>query len=698
MNPERPLQHPDGWDRLHAVAVLAIELSIASRNRILYGPDHPAARGGAATVLARAEAAFAAGGAFEIHVTRTTLLSGNQYLDRKNPIFRQLAALLWSLGFVALRFEPGLTEREVSDLLALVAEARRARLGPAEAARRLPALGLVHLRVRSVRDLLEFHEAVELAPASRAERDRQLEEQLFRLESEIRIPGPAAGEPASRAVARLARQLGDADRRHAETDYATAMVSYLRAVDGAHGRSGLAVDPNLRRRLADLLERLGPSLRQQVLTAGLEADLSPATTTDLVRLFDQGALVAALSKLGAEGRSLPATSYRVLSMLALLEGGPGAADETPLDDEEEALADQEGERWQGVLDGLLSPEDRIGYLSPEYEQRLESLSSDPSDLPLPAADSAPPPRFDEAETDLHFLLVGASLAKDEPDDPPLAAGLWRGYAATTRSAAGRGDWETVRRAIVAARDLRRHAPSLAAVAGPWETPEGLDLLRKELESPHRDRALGAALALAACGLPAFDRLLGILGESPDRSIRHLALDALVHLDDDPAPRIVEVLEGKPPWFLARNLLYVLRRRRSPELRRAADIAWPDADPRVRIELIRGLFALRDPSWLALFRAMVAEGSRAQVLGAARLLARVRWHEVIEPVIARVERLRPWEIASDFHLELLRRLVESRNRSARAFVAAVPLRARVVFPGQRGRLRREVARLLREVPP
>jgi hypothetical protein len=681
-------------DFLPAVAELAFELSVAARNLQLYGANHPRSRLGAARVHESLREALRFRPDFELAFTRSTILTGQSYLDRKNPVFCQLASRLWSLGIVGLGFDSDVTEKEVASFLGLLTEAVQKRLGPAAVSRSLPGLGLVHLRVRTLEASLFFDDATTIAAPKGKALDERLEHQLFALSADRAPEGATTPTeaPASKAVADLARRLAGGEKPR-DVDYAAAVVSHLREIDELRRRGGGARSGG--EGLGELLERLGPALRRQILCAGLVADLSPTATADLVRLFDDQVLLDSLRRLAAEGRVIPMSSYRTLSMLALLDGsreGEGG-------DEEEAEAEElEQGRYQGLLDALLSEEGRVDYVSGEYEERLETLVGPRSEgAPLPPrAEGAPP--FPAAERDRHFLAAAADLARLFPDDSPLVAGLFRQASRVYGDSFGRHDASIARSAIEAGRALRRHGCGLATTPAIWEGTENLDRLIARLGGNDRDEALEASATLAAIGTPAAGRLEELLLSAEGRLVRHLVVDALATLSDDPADRLLPLLERKElPWFVARNVLNVFRRRRSPAAREAAKSLWPSARPKVQIEILRYLYSLHDRGWVPLYREAVVEGSHELAASAARLLSRIRWTEAIEAVMARVEQLHAWEVGSPFHLSLLRALASSRSRSARAFLAASPWKVRCLIPGLRGWLQRAVERILRENP-
>jgi hypothetical protein len=229
----------------------------------------------------------------------------------------------------------------------------------------------------------------------------------------------------------------------------------------------------------------------------------------------------------------------------------------------------------------------------------------------------------------------------------------------------------------------------------WESEEVLAPLYERLVSGDRYQAEASAALAVTIGEAAVPALVNVLAGSENISARKRAIEALVGMEASPAAQLAPLLTHEHPWYLQRNAVHVLRRRRDAGGLQAAKALWPQADPRVRLETLRYLVELEDGERLAFVRAGVADRSPEVAMAAARVAAQAGDAEAVTALIQRAEGVPPLEVGAPFHLDLLRLLARAGDPRGRAYVEGLAARRRPLLPWLRDRFRRDLDELLRE---
>ena len=213
------------------------------------------------------------------------------------------------------------------------------------------------------------------------------------------------------------------------------------------------------RKIHELLGRLNPELRQQVLSSAISAEeMPPELLQDLTNSVGYDHLVDALQRLNATGsafRRAPSAPCRC----SRVGGRPGttAAAASPAP----RRCATRGSCRQ-LLDGLLAEDEAQRYMSADYEKAIASLQGAAQALaqrPKNAGWTAVP--ISRREGELHFLGVCGELFEATPEDAGLCAVLAREDQPLLRHASrGRAP------ARLPASDGARHAAARSAPATP----------------------------------------------------------------------------------------------------------------------------------------------------------------------------------------------------------------------------------------
>lgn len=666
---------------LNAVAEFLIDFSTALKQDAVYGSNHPIARHHRERLLAKMQAAFRLNARIHLHFAGETILCQDHFLDRRNPIYRQLAKSISSLGIAGISFDQGLGAPELAAFLALLNAVRAERLDPDAARQRITAGAHPLLQVDFLRDLIAFTPAESVRAASEGETERLWKPFLMGLREAHALEAAedaAKDEPAPPPVDPAAPQ-----------DYAEAVIDYLKLVDRSQ-REKLLLGAHLAgTQLSELMGSLRPELREQIVSSVLTNQrVSPELRGTFVHLVGHEHLVGVLERLNTSGGSLPSGIAGAVALLSLSKPNvelpvvptPGAS----------AAVSQ-------AVDRLFEEERRNEYMPGEYERKLSDLETWARKAVLRGAtrDAQAPP-LSRAEAERHFLDVAGDLLTLEPEAEVVEGVTEHSGRAFERTfeAADKGQRQRSLQLVALGQRLRRmRGPSTSL---PWERPETLERTISMLAGKDADRADTAAAVLAAIGRPAVAALLGVFA-SHDMAIRHRAFNALVAMAEDPAPDLLLRLAPAEVWYVQRNVLAVLRERGDRSGIAPAKRLWPVAHPKVKVETLHYLHATQDPEALAYWEAAVDDRSPDLAAAAARLLLRWPWPEAAARLVDKVRQTPAWQVGSDHHLELLRVLARCGDAEARRFVEALPGTLRAL-PWRVGRLRGELERLLRGGEP
>ena len=666
---------------LNAVAEFLIDFSTALKQDGVYGPNHPIARHHRERVLAKLQSTFKLQPRIHLHFAGETILCQDHFLDRRNPIYRQLAKQISAVGIAGISFDDGVTAHEVGAFLTLLNTVRAERLTPEAARERLsPVLG-PQLQVDFLRDLIAFTPAETVKVGGEGEVERLWKPFLFGLrEAQARAEAESEEPPAERPAA--AEDAG-------AQDYAEAVIDYLKLVDRSQREKVLLAGRLAGVQLSDLMGSLRPELREQIAASVLTSNrVSSELRGTFVHLVGHEHLVGVLERLNASGGSLPSGIGGALALLSLSKPSvelpvvpsPGAAPGSAQ-----------------AVDRLFEEERRSEYMPGEYERKLGDLEAWARRTVTRAAEREPQaPPLSAGEAERHFLEVAGDLLTLAPEEE-VVEGVAEHAGRAFERAFEQPDKSQRQRALGVVQlggRLRRMLGPGALL--PWERPQTLERVIAILAGKDPDRADAAAAVLAAIGRPAVGALLGVFS-SHDLAIRHRAFNALVAMADDPGPELLPRLVPAEVWYVQRNVLAVLRERGDRSAIPTAKRLWLAAHPKVKVEMLHYFHAAQDPEALAYWEAAIADKSQELSAAAARLLLRWAWPEAAARLVERVRQTPAWQVGSEHHLELLRVLARCGDAEARGYVEALPGTLRAL-PWRTARLRVELERLLRGGEP
>jgi hypothetical protein len=554
------------------VAALLTELAAALNRRGMYPPGHPALARAARSVAEKARPPLEARGELLLAVARDRILHGGDASDRSHPMLRDLADRLHRRRIGGLRLERGFDEEEASALLdALAREPEPEGAGP----------GLWKSR------------ACELLP-TRYDRLTLAAEPGGggSLWGDLARSALEGGDGAEASAGELARAING---RRNDDPYDGAVAARL---TGLLKRTDAQASPELAPAIAELLRGLDPDRLRRLLQLAGDRSEASAVLRGALKTLPADAVLALLKAARGPEQSVSDSLMRILAKLSAHAPHDALVDD-PARSADAALREQVGELVTGWRLDDPNPD--------EYTQALQALASHRAGRPsVPTGENRPEP-----ERVVRMALeLGAT-------GPILSRAL--------EHLCARDPLELVRSLSEAP---QVGGPNLALEEG-WRVVLSPAALARVLDDAGPGNAAVESL-LAKAGAGAVEPLLDRLAGSEERAERRWLLDRLAALGPAVGPRALERLPGAP-WYVARNLLYLLRRTGTGgDL--APDSYMSHADARVRVEAVR-LFALGPARERAIAHALRDEDSA--IVSAGLALAAEECPPAAVPLLARL---------------------------------------------------------------
>ena len=687
-----PATSPVDLATVSAVAELVIQLSIALRSHLIYGAAHPMARRNAGRVKETLQRALELQQPIALHFTASAVFCGPHCLERGHPIFRAFAERMWRHGVAGLRLEGGVGEEEVGRFLDAVVECNRSHATRQQAERILREAPLQHVHFQFLRNVLAFEARDEAGPLDRQGQERIWEDlmrQVAAAAAAAALPAPVSPpDPAS---------LGPSADDPAQ-DYAAAVIDFMKQLQREQRQDSVLQQTEVGRQIGDLVARINPELRHQLLASAVAApEVTPEVLQRLSLVVGRDQILESLRRLNESGQALPPSALRTLTMFTALgeDAGFSVADDAH-GESFAAVPRRSAEELHRLLDGLLAEDQGSSYMTPAHDRLVTN-----TDRRLQLRVLRPPPGakrlFTLAPEDVeqHFVQIGFELLADPEADRELGAVLCREAQRTFLRLVGGGSLASCRQAMALGAMARDVAAEAQAEPLVWATDEVLGPLRERLAGSDRVDAEAAVELMVEIGEPAIPVLLAVLADGDSIPARKRAIEALVAMRVDPVSHLLPLLGPQQPWYLQRNALVVLRRRRDGRALHAGKKLWSGADPRLKLEILRYVVEMGDRDRFVMIQEAVGDRSPELALAAMHMAVSSGDGPTFTAVLRLADATPGLEVGGPFHLDVLRLLVRSPDPAGRRYVQTVAQRRKPLMPWLRDRFRRDVEALLSE---
>lgn len=677
------------------------ELNISRRHVTAYPKDHPIIAASLDKALQILDQLLADQTEVTLGIARDTLIVGKGFLDKGNPIYRDLARLLFDHGIAAITFRKHLTRAELHAFNEILSRKREHLHDRGGIERVLLDAGIRQLEVKGI-DYSSFHTTDEeqlTAPARElaAKQSPLLWEGFVHglLEGTLDPGGERMALPGGmnpELLADIMNRQFEQNRPTRTVSYDHTMTAFMHQLDREELSSKCRSDSITK--LTAFIGRLNPELRRQFLGSAFQplATRMEFAEEVLERLPDQ-VLLDTLEDISARRSAIPPVIFNLLEKLSrnMAADGRTRAVDGPARGSSQGLAEKlrdifrEEERdkfvppaYQQTLDQIVATE-RLDLLDPyEIEGLKATLAShcvegQISAIILEIIGAGPTDQQEALQQNLldlcgYFLEMGDFTALARIHDRLVSQDSATGQSAPLRDK------------VLTAFAMHEFVEEVINALGFWgkgKYPEITALIGK-------------------VGAPFTGPLLNRLAEEQSMSLRHCYMDLLLGMG--PAGRDAALARLRDSrWYFIRNLVIILRRFNEPAVVHQLHRLTRHPHPRVRQEVLRTLLHFHDPEADRLLLQEMAGNDHERLLTAVQLAEKSRGPEVFHKLL---ELLHKGGL-TDFDFELKSAVVHSLGEIGDP--AALPELGRLfqakslLRPKMQHRLKAEIVRYMERYP-
>ena len=614
-------------------------LNIARRQVATYPAEHPAVLPTLQRFLGQLRDLLEFHEELTIGVARDTLLVGPGMLERKNPVYRDLAARLFAANIAAVTFHRNLSSEELLVFLAALSRPPEDLEAAGGIARLLAVQDVHHVRVQEI-DYSAFRTS-EVAEVTAA--DSRVEEQKTELVWMQFIDGLLAGDPSdSQAVgtaldpehlAELVNRRGTREPGGSEADYERTIASYLQQLD----RDDLDRRSRMESfsKLADFIQRLEPGVRRRFLNSTFRSLAEREDLADqLLGGLSGDLLLAFLDEVDDPRLSVPPVIVNLIGKLAESRGQENL---------ERQVAPRRGYSEEELKDQIqtLFREDRSAlFLSEDYQSFLQSC------LQARPATSLDPGLRDELlgtlgshelETRLCSIILEVVDADPLCEDAQVLQGNLEdliGYFLQT------GDFSAL---LATHQRLSRHfdesepfsVPLARNTLAAYAEPDFIAETLASLTWWERDRHPQIRELIVAVGEPFVEPLLEELAGEGSMYLRQFYLLCLQQIGPAARPAITRRLQDER-WYVVRNMVILLRSLDDPGVLQAVGRLFVHPHPQVQREVLKTYLHFQDPRAVRYLLKELAENDLQRRLNAVQMARRCHDREVIHRLLQILE--------------------------------------------------------------
>lgn len=602
-------------------------------------------------------------------VAKDTLLVGQDYLDKKNLVYRDFALSMSQQGIAAVTFIGGLDKEELvrfHGILTTKPEDIRA-AGGIDAV--MSGSGIQHIRIMAIHygsfHVTEEQEIFKPQAKSAEKAVADVWQDFVAHLSAGTLAGPGQGVALKDAEqvdpAELARLLNER-----KLDPTAAIESYDRVIS-AHVR-GAAEKKQLTHEqsktlasLNALIKDLSPELRKQFLSVAFQrtsASASQSGAEEIIGGFTDDMVIEMLSQANAEGREISPTLTGLVGKLAKAqnEAPPG----------QRRLWPKQGAGGLSApmilpehMQKLFDREKYEEYVSADYEAMLKQMADGPVVVSehFPLGDYAK--TFEDAYLDFQIgraLLAFMEENIEEEDYKEFAGKLIAivpGFLET-------GNFELL---WDMSETLRRHA-SEKPVQGIREVaeesrkiftePEFIAKALHAFEVWMREKGQEAAGLIQSLGPDTVPGLMDIFSRDESPGGRRVLFNLLCLFGESAVREAVKRLRD-PRAYYVRNLLIFIRRAGNNTAIPSVRLLLQHRDQMVRMEALSTLLKFKDPGSEKLLRDALRSVDPDVASQAVSLAGQYRVSEVTEDILNRIKRVILFETDYTVNEEIIRAL-------------------------------------------
>ncbi len=697
-----------------------IELNISRKNVGIYPPGHIQITNSIERAYRILQKLFEIRSEMTLGVAKDTLLVGHDYLDQKNPVYRDFALSLSQQEIASVTFIRGLDKEELVRFHRIITTRPEDIRTGGGIGSVVADAGITHITIKAI-DYRSFHvtEEKEITTAggakgstgspAEAKAVRGLWQDFVAHLTAGTLAGQGSGVSVKEAEqidpAELARLLNER-----KLDSGAALQSYDRIIS-EHVRERAEKKELTREQSAtlsnlnSLLKDLHPELRKQFLSVAFQRISSQAKafggSEDLMGGFPDDIVIDMLAQASAEGREISPTLTGLLGKLTRAQSqstGSGQAGELPSGASADAV--DASLILPEHMEKLFDREKYEAYVPSDYEAMLRHLSETASAV----GEKIPVDEYAKTLEDDHLdFQIGRALIAfmeeniDEEDYREFArklSAIMPGFLATGNFMLLWDISETLRRHTTEkpVKGIREAAVEAQKL---FSDPAFIEKTLSAFEVWMRDKGQEGAGLILSLGTATIPGLLDIFGRDEAPGGRRVVFNLLATFSE-PAVREAHKRLRDPRAFYVKNLLMLIRRAGTPASIPHVKPLLQHPDQGVRMEALSALLKLKDAGAVKVLRDAIHSNDPDIAFEAIALAGQYRMSEVTGDILPKIKRIILFEADYNENDEIIKALGDIGDPRAVPELEKLA-RARTFYPRRREKTQRLLFQSLGRYP-
>ncbi len=663
-----------------------IELNISRKNVSIYPPGHVQITRSIDRAFEILQKLFEIRSEMTLGVAKDTLLVGQDYLDQRNPVYRDFALSMNQQGIAAVTFIRGLDKEQLIRFHRIISTKPEDIVTMGGIEKVMHNAAIPNIRVQAI-DFGSLHlteEAEIFKPQPKTiERGSKSREKASLGAAGARAgagiwqdfvshlaSGTIAGQGQSGVSLKDAQQIDPSELarllNERKLDPGAAIQSYDRIISshmrGAAEKQLTSEQSATLANLNNLLKELNPELRKQFLSVAFNRvsdNAQSPVAEEVVGGFTDDMVIEMLGQANAEGKQISPTLAGLVQRLSMAK--PQAAPQDPGIREKGTggivLPTMQPEHMQKLFDREAYEQ----YVSKDYEALLKNLSEDVG----PRPENFPIDEYAKTLEDAHLdFQIGRALLAfmeekiDEEDYREFANKLITIVPQFLETGNFELLWDI-------SETLRRHGTD-KPVKGIRES--AVEAGKIFLDAEFRTKALNAfelwmrekgpeaAGLILTLGPETIPGLVDIFSKDEAVGGRRVVFNLLCQFGDKAVLEAQKRLRDPRPYFV-KNLLMLIRRVGTPASTPHVKQLLRHKDQTVRMEALSTLLKFKDPGAVKLLREALHAEDPDVASQAVVMAGQYRIQEVTTDVLSRIKRIILFEADYTVNEEIIRALGE-----------------------------------------
>jgi hypothetical protein len=583
-----------------------IELNISRKNITLYPVSHPIIEKAVTRAHGILQDLFQTRDMISIGISKDTLIVDQNYLDKKNTVYKDFAQAMNSKNIASVTFRSGLTVNDLNGFLVVTSLSDDALKERGGLQKTLSDENITGISISEI-----DYDSFQLTSEDEISQKKKTEETgsgglwdsfVYRLmgdSTDALKEGEGADKDAMIKVSskRLAKMINDSrvQKSAEEHSYDEVIADYLRE---AGKKTGVSEDEKKRliKDVADFTSELSPEMRKQLLRSTLKSENQDMDRMkDFISDLSSEAILETLEEVSDKRLSLPKTILNLLEKFASVNKGMTVEDETYRELEkaddidikenvtellfEDHQTDFTPEGYQAALDKFTSGKNAEVFKTKYPEEYKEFKNS-----------------FTDEFIDFRYIITLIEIAKNE-DDPDDFNKILDSLSETSIILIETGQYLSAKTAL---RFFNRVAnsdefPSSAKEAASnkindFKNLKVTDEMISGLKQWGKERFDEIKEILVMFQDITITPLLRELSLEDNAKYRKLYINVISAMDKRVGTDLVKHLNHKK-WYFVRNMIFLLREIKADEYIEEIKKCFNHENNMVKIEVLKSLLTL-----------------------------------------------------------------------------------------------------------